>query len=39
MKKKQKDNVDILSELPFYDELNIIKTAKAFKNMQVIALR
>ena len=22
--------VDMLSELPFYDELNIVKTAKAF---------
>ena len=27
---KHLNNVDMLSELPFYDELNIIKTAKAF---------
>ena len=25
------DNVDMLHGLPFYDELNILKTAKAFK--------
>ena len=28
---KKLNNVDILSELPFYAELNIVKTAKAFK--------
>ena len=30
---KKLNSVDMLSELPFYDELNIVKTAKAFKNM------
>ena len=29
---KHLNNVDMLSELPFYDELNIAKTAKAFKS-------
>ena len=34
------NNVDILRELPFYDELNIVKTAKAFKRLQeAIALQ
>ena len=28
---KKLNNVDMLSELPFSDELNIVKTAKAFK--------
>ena len=28
---KKLSNVGMLSELPFYDELNILKTAKAFK--------
>ena len=28
---KHLNNVDMLSELPFYDELNTVKTAKAFK--------
>ena len=28
---KKLDNADMLPELPFYDELNIAKTAKAFK--------
>ena len=28
---KKLNNVDILGELPFYAELNIVKTAKAFK--------
>ena len=28
---KKLDNVDMLSELPFYHELNIVKTAIAFK--------
>ena len=28
---KHLNNVDMLSGLPFYDELNIVKTAKAFK--------
>ena len=31
-KTEKRDNVDTLSELPFYDELNIVKTAKTFKN-------
>ena len=30
-KTKHLNNVDIVSELPFYDELNIVKTEKAFK--------
>ena len=28
---KHLNNVDMLSELPFHDELNIVKRAKAFK--------
>ena len=28
---KDLSNEDMLSQLPFYDELNIVKTAKAFK--------
>ena len=28
---KRLNNIDILHELPFYDELNIIKVSKAFK--------
>ena len=28
---KHLSNVDMLSELPFHDELNIVKTAKSFK--------
>ena len=37
---KKLNNADMLSELPFYDELNIVKIAKAFKNMQeAIALK
>ena len=28
---KHLNNVDMLRELPFYEELNILKTAKAFK--------
>ena len=28
---KKLNNVDMLSELPFHDELNIVKTAKTFK--------
>ena len=31
-KVKHFSNVDMLNELPFYDELNIVKTAKAFSN-------
>ena len=27
-------NVDLLAELPFYDQLNIIKTDQAFKGYQ-----
>ena len=30
-KTKRLKNVDLLSELPFYDQLNIIKTDQAFK--------
>ena len=30
-KTKRLKNVDLLSELPFYDQLNIIKTDEAFK--------
>ena len=26
---KRLNNIDMLSELPFYDELNIVKTSKA----------
>ena len=29
-KTKKINNVDILNELPFYDESDIVKTAKAF---------
>ena len=37
---KHLNTVDMLSELPFYDELNIVKTAKTLKNMQeAIALK
>ena len=25
------NNIDMLHELPFYDELNVVKTSKAFK--------
>ena len=33
-------NVDMFSELPFYDKLNIVKTAKAFKKYaRAIALK
>ena len=28
-------NIDLLSELPFYDQLNIIKTDQAFKGYAV----
>ena len=28
---KHLKNMDLLHELPFYDELNIVKTSKAFK--------
>ena len=28
---KRLNNIDILHELPFYDELNIVKVSKAFK--------
>ena len=31
---KKLNNADMLSEIPLYDELNIAKIAKAFKNMQ-----
>ena len=31
LKIKRLNNVDMLSELSFHDELNIVKTAKAFK--------
>ena len=31
-KVKHFSNVDMLNELPFYDELNTVKTAKAFSN-------
>ena len=37
---KKLNNINKLHELPFYDELNIVKTAKAFKIMQeIIALK
>ena len=37
---KNLNNVDMFRELPFYDELNIVKTAKAFKRYpKVIALK
>ena len=29
---KRLNNINLLQELPFYDELNIIKTSKAFKD-------
>ena len=29
-KTKKLNNIDMLNELPFYDESNIVKTAKAF---------
>ena len=31
---KQLKNTDLLSELPFYEELNVIKTDHAFRDMQ-----
>ena len=31
---KNLSNVDMLGELPFYDELNMVKTPNAFKKMQ-----
>ena len=34
-KTKHLNNVGMLSELPFYDELNIIKTGKAFKSCSI----
>ena len=30
-KKKRLENIDLLSELPFYEELNVIKTDNAFR--------
>ena len=30
---KRLNNINLLQELPFYDELNIIKTSKAFKKL------
>ena len=36
---KKLNNVDLLRELPFYDGINTVKTAKPINNMQqVIAL-
>ena len=31
LKIKRLNNIDLLSELPFYEELNIIKTDRAFR--------
>ena len=31
---KHLKNIDLLSELPFYEELNVVKTDHAFKGMQ-----
>ena len=31
---KRLKNVDLLAELPFYDQLNIIKTDQAFKGYE-----
>ena len=31
---KRLKNIDLLSELPFYEELNVIKTDHAFRDMQ-----
>ena len=28
---KYLNNIDMLHEVPFYDELNVVKTSKAFK--------
>ena len=28
---KRLNNIDMLRELPFYDELNVVKTSRAFK--------
>ena len=39
-KSKKLDNVVMLNELPFYDELNVVKQKKHLKDMQeVIALK